>query len=237
MQTLGEMLVEARKAAGVSAFDVSQATRIMPAAIAALEADDYAALPAPGYVRGYILSYCKYVGATPDEFLATYEKRTGYKRSESTGRTPIDTHADKYRGPEHEISPRVVVAIVLVIVVIGAVVWWGSGLLKKRDTIPPLPQTTEGSTQATASAQVQTNTATFDFTIKPKEGKASRVKIVVDGVEAFDAVLTGDQKESYKDISRAELTIKKPKNVTVTQNGTNIPVPTDGKLTLSATAD
>jgi cytoskeletal protein RodZ len=239
MMTLGEMLISARKKAGYSSADVARATRVMLPSVQALEDDNQNALPAPGYVRGYILSYCRFLGQDPVPYLAQYERQTGHARHDSMGHTPIDSTADRHRKGEHELGLKTVLIIAAIIVFIGIIVWSASGLFKKNDFTPlPVPATTETSTETSQSAAegtaVEEALALFDFTVKAKKGKASEVVVTVDDVEAFNGVLTGKQKETFKDVTKAELKIKKPKNITVTQNGTNIPIPKGGKLELVA---
>jgi cytoskeletal protein RodZ len=243
MMTLGEMLLDARKKAGVSALDVSHATRIMLASVQALEDDALDSLPAFGYVRGYILSYCRYVGEDPQPFLEQYQRQSGHSRRNSIGQDHIDVRADRHRQREHEISWKVVLIVALVIVLVGAVVWTAVGLLKRDKNTPPLPAepAASGSVVASTTADsadfdAQEESEPFDFTVKVKKGKATKLVITVDGTEAFNGVMTGGQKESFTEVAEAELEVQKPDNLTVTQNGTRIPIPQSGELHLRAQA-
>ncbi|NWF99344.1 MAG: helix-turn-helix domain-containing protein, partial [Thermoanaerobaculaceae bacterium] len=59
-----------RELRGLSLADIAQRTKIRPAILAALEAEDVALLPAPVYVRGFVLQIAKLLGAPDPEALA-----------------------------------------------------------------------------------------------------------------------------------------------------------------------
>lgn len=58
-ETVGARLRAAREAAQLSHDDVAQALKFSPRQIAALEADDYAALPGATIVRGFVRNYAR----------------------------------------------------------------------------------------------------------------------------------------------------------------------------------
>jgi cytoskeleton protein RodZ len=71
--SLGSLLGEARQARGVAVEQAAAATRIRVRHLAALEADRYAELPAPVYVRGYLRTYAGYLEIDPDQLIDAYE--------------------------------------------------------------------------------------------------------------------------------------------------------------------
>ena len=64
--SLGSLLRETRRRRAVTLLDVSQATRINPAYLEALEAENWEVLPAPVYVRGFARSYGRFLGLDAD---------------------------------------------------------------------------------------------------------------------------------------------------------------------------
>ena len=80
MGQLGDTLRERRTALGISIAQAEEATRIRGKLLTALEAGDYARLPNPGYVRGYVSSYAKYLELDPVPLLAMYRAETGAGR-------------------------------------------------------------------------------------------------------------------------------------------------------------
>lgn len=71
----GSQLRAAREARGQSVADVAQAIKFGPRQIEALEADDYSALPAPPFVRGFVRSYAKFLKLDPVPLVALLEAR------------------------------------------------------------------------------------------------------------------------------------------------------------------
>ncbi len=59
-----------RELRGLSLADISQRTKIRPAILAAIEAEDVTLLPAPVYVRGFVLQIAKLLEAPDPEGLA-----------------------------------------------------------------------------------------------------------------------------------------------------------------------
>lgn len=66
----GARLREARERLGLSVDDVVSRIKFAPRQIAALEADDYAQLPEPAFVRGFVRSYARLVQLDPAPLLA-----------------------------------------------------------------------------------------------------------------------------------------------------------------------
>ncbi|HET9782015.1 MAG TPA: helix-turn-helix domain-containing protein [Candidatus Dormibacteraeota bacterium] len=68
--SVGGRLAAKRGERGLSIDQVAASTRIRPENLHALEAEDYDAIAAPVYVRGYVRSYAAFLGLDPDEVLA-----------------------------------------------------------------------------------------------------------------------------------------------------------------------
>lgn len=67
---IGNILREARTRRGLTIAQVAQDTRISARFLEALEAETFAVLPAPVYVRGFIRSYANYLRVEPGPLLA-----------------------------------------------------------------------------------------------------------------------------------------------------------------------
>lgn len=83
MATLGQQLKAAREAKGVSESDAGSATKILTKLIAAMEADDFSAMPAPTYAKGFIRLYAGYLGLDPEPLVDEYISR------HAPGRRPL----------------------------------------------------------------------------------------------------------------------------------------------------
>ena len=72
MASLGQRLREARERQGLNLGDVEASTRIRKAYLAALEEEDYASLPHPTFVKGFLKSYATLLGLEVQEVLGLY---------------------------------------------------------------------------------------------------------------------------------------------------------------------
>lgn len=72
MGSLGETLRQARLDRGASLVDAEDETHIRRKYLEALEAEDYASLPALVYTRGFIRNYARYLGLDPERTLDLY---------------------------------------------------------------------------------------------------------------------------------------------------------------------
>jgi cytoskeleton protein RodZ len=77
MSSVGSYLREIRDRRGVSLEEIARTTRVLHRYLEALEADEFATLPAPVFTKGFIRAYCQALGVSPDEAFALYEERPG----------------------------------------------------------------------------------------------------------------------------------------------------------------
>lgn len=75
---IGEALVAARRQQGVALSDAAAETRVRESYLAALEAEDFAALGGDVYVKGFLRSYARFLRLDPEPLIATY--RANYER-------------------------------------------------------------------------------------------------------------------------------------------------------------
>lgn len=241
MQSLGEMLIEARKSVGLSAGDIADRTHIMQAAIINLEEDNLESMPAAGYVRGYILSYCKICAVDPAPYLEQYEIQTGSNRRDSITRNSYGYE----QGPttrnqqNHDMNWKVILVVVIVIAAIaGAIFYFTRSTDDFAPGTSPLPAEVATPTVSTDPEDLvpEADRVPFSFSIEARPDRASNVRIVVDGSVVFDGSLTPENDESFAGITLAEIEIGSPENVILMQGEEAISIPEDGVVTLTAPA-
>ena len=113
MGQLGDTLRERRTTLGISLEQAEESTRIRGKLLAALEAGDYARLPNPGYVRGYVSSYAKFLELDPVPLLAMYRSETGAGRYHDINL--VDDEAVAPRGEQHAVPWKAGLIAVLVV--------------------------------------------------------------------------------------------------------------------------
>jgi cytoskeleton protein RodZ len=77
MSSVGAYLRELRQHRGLSLEEIARTTRVAQRFLAALETEDFGALPAPVFTRGFIRAYCQALGTPPGDALAAYDARDG----------------------------------------------------------------------------------------------------------------------------------------------------------------
>jgi flagellar biosynthesis protein FlhG len=71
----GALLRKVREAHGVEIGDISDRTKIGKAHLTAIEEEDFAGLPAPVYVRGFVAELAKFLRLDPPQVQRTYMRR------------------------------------------------------------------------------------------------------------------------------------------------------------------
>ncbi len=246
-ETLGETLKERRKQLGISLPQVEEQLHIRTRLIEALEEGDYERLPNPGYVRGYVSTYARYLELDPEPLLNMYHAETGHGRFH---RIELQETAVKPRHEQHALSWKAALAAVAVLALASLAVWGVMTVINGPESPPPIaPEPTAtvttpttGATGApgtgtTGSAPTSTSGATGSANTtaaKPKP-KAFRLKVVVDGGESWlevkvdgtteyaDVAQSGETKQ-YRVTKSAEVKVGRPSAVTVYRDGVEVPI-------------
>jgi transcriptional regulator with XRE-family HTH domain len=74
LPALGERFRAAREARGLSLSDVSEQVRIRSLYLAAIEEDNWKAIGAAVYVRGFLRTYARFLGLDPEEVVAAFNR-------------------------------------------------------------------------------------------------------------------------------------------------------------------
>ena len=120
----GRRLHEARRAANLSLIDVAAQLHLDTSTIESLERDDYARLPAPAFVRGYLRAYARLLSMAPEPVVAAYDSR---------GFEPPPLVADISSGSQSQAESsdlpwRLMTYLVAAAVVTLVVVWWRNNM-------------------------------------------------------------------------------------------------------------
>ena len=230
MGQLGDTLRERRVSLGISIETAESETKIRGRLLEAIESGDYERLPNPGYVRGYVSSYARYLELDPIPLLAMYRAETGAGRFHDIN-VPDETTIS-HRHEQHAVPWRVGViafALVAALVVVG---WVAYRAVRGPSTPPPIPST---STAESSTPQGQTQTSAPPFTLKVSvaANAASTLKATVDGSTAYNGTLTGGQSQTFQVSQTVVLKIGKPSGVTVTRDGKKVAVPKTSPATVT----
>jgi len=115
MSSLGEDLRTAREARGLTLSDAAEHIHIRSVYLAAIEAEDWPAIGAPVYVRGFIRTYARFLGLNPEEAIARFVERVP---SESPSHVAASlasmAAAPERRAPSFGAIAGIIIAVVLV---------------------------------------------------------------------------------------------------------------------------
>lgn len=84
----GSLMKQAREAQGIELREIAERTKIGMAYLQALESENFNKLPAPVYVRGFLVEYAKIVGLDRVRLFETYLERYRSTRAEMDAEEP-----------------------------------------------------------------------------------------------------------------------------------------------------
>jgi cytoskeleton protein RodZ len=117
MSSLGTHLRQLRDARGVPLEEIARSSRVAVRYLEALEADDFSAMPAPVFVRGFIRAYCQALHEPPEAALALY--RGGGARAPAGPPGPPRRPAQRVEAERQARSIVLVSFVLLVILGVG----------------------------------------------------------------------------------------------------------------------
>jgi cytoskeleton protein RodZ len=230
---LGDTLRERRVSLGISLDTAEADTKIRGRLIQALEEGDYLKLPNPGYVRGYVSSYARYLELDPIPLLAMYRAETGAGRFHEIN---IPEHTVTDRHEQHAVPWRVAVIAAVIVALVAIAGWVAYRALREPTTPPPIPSTS--ATDASAGAQqTQTQNAPFTVSIRVAPNSASTLKATVDGSNAYNGTLAAGQTKTFQVTKSVVLIIGRPSRVTVARDGKKVTLPGTTPATVTLKAD
>lgn len=119
----GQLLREAREAAGLDTMRVASELHLAPETIEALEQDHYDALPPAIFVRGYLRAYGELLGLPVDELLEAHARLQPQEQQPLLRNEPVERTLGQAR-----LSLRLILLVLFLLAVVGGVAWWlGAG--------------------------------------------------------------------------------------------------------------
>ncbi len=172
-EPIGDLLREARRARGLTLEEASEATKIRARYLRALESEDWDAMPARAYARGFLRTYAAYLGLDADAIVESYRRAAEAAPVEApvVPEQPAPLAPGGWRAttmPWRAVGVVAVAAVIVFLFVLGIVgggSGGGGGSSKQaarthhrhrphhHATAPP-PQPTEASVQLRSTADV-----------------------------------------------------------------------------------
>lgn len=187
MENPGEYLKREREQREVPLSKIAESTRVPLKSLEALEADDFDSLPHPAFVKGYIKSYCKFLGLDETDAVLRYElflreksdrteeEKAGEAKKKQFNRfTPSRISEGSTASSPFSAGYIVTAAVVLAAV---AVIYYYTSSTKNTAPPPeqaPVPAESAAAPQASATeaASPQAAPANGQASAKPADGPA-----------------------------------------------------------------
>jgi cytoskeleton protein RodZ len=221
-ETLGNLLKRTRTKQKKSLEDANEATRIHLVSLQALENDDFDALPAEVFVRGFIKIYAGYLGLDPEDTIRHYTSQTASEQQDLTAPpSPRDVMTGEALAESSAFFRKhsKVIAITLLLAIL--VIFYGLGVIFKSsdpndDIQDPLNSSKTVTNEAPPGGQQEDVTSIVEERgitekpvvapeISPAEDKPARTEPPA-GSE--DKPTPKSPPAESKDTSRTELPIK-----------------------------
>lgn len=150
----GDELRRARERAGIERNAVAQRLRLRLSQLDALEQDDYAQLPPPTFVRGYIRTYAREVGLDADDLIAVYDASAAPAEEPPITPAPGEGAAPSGRGA--------LVGLLMILLIVGGGA--GAWFYQHRAVAPAVVQGDD-------AAQTEATQTTADESEAPADGE------------------------------------------------------------------
>ncbi len=162
---LGDLMRGERATMGKSLLDVQRELKIKAAYIAAIENSDPTAFDTPGFIAGYVRSYARYLGMSPDTAYETFCRESGFttahgmsaaastvrplraSQSTSRGKDIFADSATPFLPPAERIlagfEPRALGSVVVLLALMGGLSYGGWSILQEvqKVRLSPVEQT------------------------------------------------------------------------------------------------
>jgi cytoskeletal protein RodZ len=168
MSGIGQRLIDAREARGLTAADVAKKLCIRTMFVDALEREDWQAIGDPIYARGFLKNYARLVGLDADGLAAETNAEIGDVRPAISAFVPIDRGVIDSRENRANVMAWVVpITAIVAALLVALVVVNGIGLLRGGGNVAavapesadsPSPQSSASSADLSA-AGLQTSAA------------------------------------------------------------------------------
>ncbi len=166
---IGARLRGARERSRLTILQAAERLHVDPDILEALEADDFAALGAPVYVKGHLRHYAELVGESPEALFELYSQGNRVPPPDLT-RVPKPVADDTGR----LVAPAVIVVIGFAV---AGTVWWGLSLSHRHWLdcgSRPVPITVPAATPAEPDQPVVLTPAGRRCTLRPPRALATQ---------------------------------------------------------------
>jgi cytoskeleton protein RodZ len=222
----GERLKREREMREVTLNEVTQATRIGPRFLEALENEDWAKLPGGVFNRGFVRAIAKFLGLDEEGLLSEYDLARGEQKIEAPA-----PYENRLPSPPKWIPALAILVLLLVVAGLfyaGRYAWhrYAAHRATQQSSAASLqiqPGPVPAGTSAAASSSDQTsaaaNSASATLNLSVSTSAATRVRILANGNLLLDAELPAGENRRFPAREQFEVTAADSSAVLLELNG------------------
>ena len=231
---LGAALAAARRARGLSVEDVSAATRIRPAIVRAIEADEFDACGGAAYARGHLRSMAQVVGTDPRPLVEEFDRRF-HQPVPVLLTAPLGSFdPPRDAGRSGRQSPGWA-SVAAGVVVVAVLLLGGSWLLGRGDDGAQVGAIPAPGTSAATTGPGPTTAKPPRTTAPPVQGVTLRLRATggsswvsvtsSNGSQLYQGILAEGQAREFRDARQLSVRFGTSPAVRVVQNGRDLGAP------------
>jgi cytoskeletal protein RodZ len=240
MPALGEEFRSAREARGITLSEVAEQIHIRSVYLNAIENEEWSAIGAPVYVRGFIRTYARFLGLDAEDAVGRFNEAAPVERSASTASVGLEEREGS------GLSLWAVLGTLVALVLVGFVAYeyWqyahggGGRAPVAATTVAPQPRGAAGGSQAPAAAGSGSPSAAPSATpasttrrqIAIHLTQRSWLRVSIDGATQLEGIFPAGTSRTFTG-SVADVRAGNAGGVTVALNGRPpIPMGKDGDV-------
>ena len=214
--SVGTYLREAREAAGYSVEEISSLTRIRPAVIKDLEAENFISSGGNAYARGHIRTIAQLVNTDLDRLLTAFEECTGENNRPMIELLEENNATSHRQRSSVKITPKFLVAAVSIVVGVAIIIPSGLAIAKKV-----VHKSVAVSTSKASQPQQQSITpaANRGVVIKASSGTSWLSVVDSNGTLLFSGKLASGASQIFDPTNGLSMTIGNAGAISVSVNG------------------
>ena len=152
MSALGERFRAAREARGLSLSDVAEQIRIRSVYLAAIEDENWDAIGAPVYIRGFLRTYGRFLGLDTDEIVGAFNTGAGGAQAKQASVSAAAEPGGRFEpARSRNLSPLIWIAS-LVAVLLIAFIFYNELAFRKEPAPAPASSLDVASAQPSLAA-------------------------------------------------------------------------------------
>lgn len=232
---IGDKLMKAREALGLSLEEVEEETKIRRKYLKALEEERFQVLPGPVYAKAFLKNYARFLQLDVEELLAEFSRRF---KTEPVQETPGEDPGERTSRivPEKK-GRRLYLALAVLVVGLAVSAYYaavGTGFGRpadqagqevRKDTAQSTPrgenvQVPPGQQQAGENVSPPKDPG-VNVTLNIKE-RRSWIQVVVDGNPAYQGILNEGQSRNFEGSDKIYVRLGDAGAVEVLVNGENL---------------